>query len=148
MRQRGRQSAASLTLVSSGSLERMERPEPPAGTPDAQADVWRTVTASLAADWFRPEQLPLLSQYCRHVVAANVIAAAIEAWHDRQARPEAQLLVPKERWYAMQEYMALLDAQRKESAAIAQLATKMRLSHQSTYDKSKSKPAGGGRPWQ
>jgi hypothetical protein len=36
---------------------------------DAEAALWRDVTASLPAEWFRPEQLALLAQYCRHVVA-------------------------------------------------------------------------------
>ena len=72
---RGRKSRASLALVPevAGRIERLERPPPPAGLSDAEAAVWRDVTASLPAEWFRPEQLPLLAQYCRHVVAANQI---------------------------------------------------------------------------
>ena len=40
-------------------------------------------------------------------------------------------------------YAALLKAQRDEPASIAMLATKMRIAQQSTYDKSKRKPARG-----
>ena len=42
----------------------------------------------------------------------------------------------------------LLKMQERESRAIATLATKMRLSQQSTYDKSKRKPLMGKKPWQ
>jgi hypothetical protein len=46
--------------------------------PEAQAAVWRQTVDGLEADWFRPETLPLLQQYCRHVVASNILAARID----------------------------------------------------------------------
>lgn len=148
MRQRGRSSVASLSLVSSVSqVERVDRPRPLPGMPEAQAAVWLATVNSLAADWFRPEQLPLLAQYCRHVVAANVLAEEIEATQSALAHPELERGT-RARALIAQEYTALLAAQRNESAAIVQLATKMRISHQATYDKSKTKPAVGKRPWE
>ena len=38
----------------------------------------RQTVDGLEADWFRPETLPLLQQYCRHVVASNILAARID----------------------------------------------------------------------
>jgi hypothetical protein len=76
--QRGRRSLAALTLFGSTSqVERMPRPEPAADLSDAEAAVWRDVTASLPAEWFRPKQIPLLTQYCWHVVAADQIQTSL-----------------------------------------------------------------------
>jgi hypothetical protein len=158
--QRGRRSLAALTLVGATSnVERMPRPGPPAELSGPEAGIWRDVTASLPADWFRPEQIPLLTQYCRHVVRSNVIAAKI-AEHEEQTAFE-KALSPAElelRGYTpetlgalyemgLKTYDRLLKMQERESRTITLLATKMRLSQQSTYDKSKRKPVVGNRPW-
>lgn len=42
----------------------------------------------------------------------------------------------------------LLKMQERESRVITTLATKMRISQQSTYDKSKKKPLAGKKPWE
>jgi hypothetical protein len=156
---RGRRSAAALTLVGVGAggmqIERIERPAPPASFSDAESDVWRETTSALPADWFRPEQLPLLTQYCRHVVRANVIADKIatveEALAEIESRPAEQFESPAERsmlWeWSSKNYDRLLKQQERQSSLIIHLATKMRLTQQSTYDKSKRKPTVGARPW-
>ena len=41
----------------------------------------------------------------------------------------------------------LLKMQEREGRAISALATRMRLTQQSTYDKSKKKPTAALRPW-
>jgi hypothetical protein len=134
--QRGRRSAAALQLVeSAGTVETIERPRPPAELTGEEVEVWSTVVGAEAADWFRPSQLPLLAQYCRHVVRSNRIAHLIKV---AEAADEFDLA----------EYAGLLKMQERESRAIAMLATKMRLSQQSTYDKSKRKPVLGKRPWE
>lgn len=149
MRQRGRQSEAALTLVPvSGVVERIERPAPPAGMPEAQAGVWCAITASLDAEWFRPEQLPLLTQYCRHTVASNVLAEQIEQLQQEMSELQAATDgTAKDLWLHSKTYTELLAAQRGETAALVSLATKMRIAQQSTYDKSARKPALGDRPW-
>ena len=77
MIQRGRKSSAALTLVGSGTgqVSVVKRPEPPADLSDAEcADLAGHVVDSMPADWFRPEQLPVLKQFCRHVATADQVA--------------------------------------------------------------------------
>jgi hypothetical protein len=78
VRQRGRKSAAALTVISSSGVETVRRPEPPTELTDEQADEWRAVVMRLPADWFPRETHALLTQYCRHVVAARRVAQLIE----------------------------------------------------------------------
>jgi hypothetical protein len=145
MIQRGRRSNAALQLVGPGmgQVSVVQRPKPPAGMPESQCVYWRVVVDSMPADWFRPEQLPLLVQYCRHNVAADRIALMIEEGERRMLSSE-----PADFDLDIVSLDRLLKMQERESRAIATLATKMRLSQQSTYDKSKRKPLMGKKPWQ
>ena len=43
----------------------------------AARDVWLDVVENLPADWFEPVMLPVLEQYCRHVVEARRLNALI-----------------------------------------------------------------------
>jgi hypothetical protein len=135
MAQRGRKSASALALMQvAGTTQAIQRPDVPYDLTDDEGAVWRAVVDAEPADWFRPSQLPLLSQYCRHVVRANRVA---------------QLLLAEEKSESLEveNYDRLLKMQERESRAIASLATKMRIAQQSTYDKSKKKPTLAKRPW-
>ncbi len=131
---RGRTSAASLQVVTPTGLHVIERPRPPADLTDEQADEWRAVANSLPADWFGRETLPMLAQYCRHVVASKRVAALVAQC---EAGDELDL----------RDYDRLLKMQEREGRAITSLATKMRISQQSTYDKSKKKTEQVRKPW-
>jgi hypothetical protein len=78
MRQRGRKSAASLTVISASGIEQVRRPDPPAELTDEQGAEWRAVVGCLPADWLPRETHQLLAQYCRHVVGARRVAQLIE----------------------------------------------------------------------
>ena len=134
MRQRGRKSAASLEVVSS-NVAPIERPPAPDDLTDEQAEVWQKITSRMPADWFPAETWPLLGMYCRHVVAARRVAQLIA-----QAEESPDLEVETlDRLYKMQE---------RESRAMSSLATRMRLTQQSTYDKSRRKPIQVRKPWE
>jgi hypothetical protein len=90
---------------------------------DAQAHIWRRVVEDLPADWWTPKNYDLLSQYCRHVNESNRIASLIEGL--MQAGPDLEIA----------KYDKLLGAQEREGRAISSLATRMRLTQQSLYDK-------------
>lgn len=135
MEGRGRKSAASLSVISSNGIEAIERPRPPIELNDEQAFEWVAVVNRLPADWFGRETQGLLSQYCRHVVAARRVASLIAA---AEADPECSI----------KDYDRLLKMQEREGRAISSLATKMRLSQQTTYDKSKKKPGQTRKPWE
>lgn len=117
-------------------IESFERPDAPYDLTDAQADVWRAVVNGLPADWFPTETWPLLSQYCRHVVSAEHVAKLI---HDLEAKKDG---------FDVNEYDQLLKMQEREGRALSSLATRMRITQQATYDKSKTKPKQAKKLWE
>jgi hypothetical protein len=136
MRQRGRQSAASLTVISPNGIETLRRPDPPAELPDEQAEEWRAVVNRLAADWFPRETHQMLAQYCRHVVCARRVAQLIQS---AEAGDE----------FDVADYARLLRMQELKSRAISSLATRMRLTHQATVRAELArKPPVLPKPWE
>lgn len=136
MSQRGRKSAASLSVIGPGGVETIRRPEPPAELDDEQSQEWMSVVNRLPADWFPRETHGLLTQYCRHIVAARRVSQLIAA-HEGQEQID------------IDEYDKLLKMQEREGRAISSLATRMRISQQATFDKEKKKGKGGMRkPWE
>src|SRR5688572_24505166 len=77
MGQRGPKSAEALMIEHEGGtgvVLRVVRPDAPYNLTPEQANVWRAVVDDLPADWFRPHNLALLVQYCRHITTADAIA--------------------------------------------------------------------------
>lgn len=131
---RGRQSGAALAIVS--SVTSIARPEPPSELNDEQAEEWRAVVGRMPADWFGRETHGMLAQYCRRVVTSRRVAELI------QKAEEADT-------FDLKEYDLLLKMQDRESGAISSLATRMRISQHSNYDKKKSRASSTGkRPWE
>jgi hypothetical protein len=89
----------------------------------------------LPADWFGRETEALLTQYCRHIVASRRVAQLV-------AKAEADVECD------LKDYDRLLKMQEREGRAITSLATKMRISQQSTYDKSKKKQPSARKLWE
>lgn len=135
MNGRGRKSAASLSVISSNGIEAFERPKPPTDLTQEQAREWIEIVNRLPADWFGRETEPLLAQYCRHIVASRRVAKLVAA---AELDEECDL----------KDYDRLLKMQEREGRAVSSLATKMRISQQSTYDKSKKKPAQSRKLWE
>ena len=137
MAKRGRESSAAAELAHfAAPLTAVARPDAPYDLTDEQADEWRAVVNRMPADWFPRETWPLLAQYCRHVVNSRRVAQLVAA-----AEAGAELDVVT--------YDRLLKMQERESRCIASLATKMRVSQQTTYDKSRKKGSGGvTKPWE
>lgn len=117
-------------------IESVHRPDAPYDLTDAQAEVWRAVVDRLPADWFPQETWPLLTQYCRHVVSAEHVARLIH-------RLESQ-----EDGFDVGDYNQLLIMQEREGRALSSLATRMRITQQATYDKSKTKPKQAKKLWE
>ena len=135
---RGRKS--SLELVGTpGAVALIERPKPPLELTAEQSEVWVFVANAMPADWFTPENFPLLGQYCRHVVRARQLAQLIEQ--------QCSSLEMDTR-----EFTDLLGAETKQTAIIKSVATAMRLTQKARYDAQKSSTAKkrggtGKRPW-
>lgn len=113
---RGRKSADSLAIV---PVQTIERPDAPYDLTDEQSTEWWAVVNRMPADWFPRETHGMLSQYCRHVVAARRVAQLI-------AKAE------KSKTLDVDEYDKLLKMQEREGRAISSLATRMRISQQAT----------------
>lgn len=131
---RGRVSAADLAIVPMTPLGAVERQKPPHDLTDEEVEVWQGVVNAEPADWFSPSTVPLLTQYCRHVVAARQIGELKE-------RATAEMDLPT--------LDKLLQMQARESAAIALLATKMRIAQQSTTNhRGNKKPTPARKLWE
>jgi hypothetical protein len=138
MRKRGRRSAASILSGPQASvLDRVARPRAPHDLNDEEVEVWASVVEALPADYLGNETLPLLSQYCRHVIQARRIAELIER---ATADPELRI----------RDYHRLLRIQAGETAAMTSVATKLRISPQSTRTHRGNVRSGltGSRPWE
>lgn len=140
MAQRGRKSAASLAVVTSLPGQRHE---PPGELTDDQAAIWRSVVATKPTDWFGEDTHPLLSAYCRHIVAAQVLAEAIDTFNPAWLADEEGL----------KRYDRLLAMRERETRATTALARSMRLTQQSRYDHKTANTAANGssgarKPWE
>ena len=132
---RGRKSGASLQVVRPEDVERLARPEPPSHLTDEQAEEWRAVVDTLPAEWFSRETHSMLAQYCRHVVTARRVSQMIDS-AESEAAPDIDQL---DKLYKMQE---------REGRAMSSLATRMRMTQQATYDKSRKKPRTVKKLWE
>lgn len=136
MAKRGRVSVAALAVSSlAAPIETVQRPDAPYDLTDEQAKEWWAVVNRMPADWFPRETHGMLAQYCRHVVAARRVAELVKSV---EAENEFDLLA----------YDRALKMQEREGRAISSLATKMRISQQTTYDKSRKKPSAALKPWE
>ena len=132
---RGKQSSASLSVISADGLSAIERPKPPGELTPEQSAIWREVVNSMPADWFPRETLGLLSQYCRHAVSARRVAQLIAS-----AESDSD--------FDVEGYDRLLKMQEREGRAMSSLATRMRITQQATYDKTRKKPKQVSKPWE
>ena len=133
MGSRGRKSSQELTKAA--TIEVIERPDAPYDLTDEQSEEWWAVVNRMPADWFPRETHGLLAQYCRHIVAARRVADLVRA-HEEGTNLDVQ------------EYDRLLKMQEREGRAISSLATRMRISQQTTYDPKRKKGTPVKPPWE
>lgn len=135
---RGRKTSSQI-VAERAVVAHMERPKPQLDLTPAQSDEWVEIVNVLPADWFSPENYPLLAQYCRHIVNARQMAQLID---QECSSPEMDI----------RQYLDLLGAQHKQTTALKALAASMRLAQQAKYDTQKAAVTSkrGGtvkRPW-
>jgi hypothetical protein len=119
MQQRGRKSSAALTLVA-GSID--GRPGAPSDLTDFQKEVWERTVANETADQFRTAALQqLLREYVRHVETADRLSKQVDTATCQGTN------------YSLQELDTLLRMRDRETKALADKATKLRLTNQSRY---------------
>jgi hypothetical protein len=133
---RGRSSAAEMAIAPVTPMGSVARQKPPSELTDEEVEIWASVVASEPADWFSASTVPLLAQYCRHVISAKRIAELIER-HTGDAN------------LAIADYDKLLHMQDRESRVIVTLATKMRIAQQSTTNhRGNKKPTQARKLWE
>ena len=133
---RGRPSAASLEVARPSSVETIQRPDAPYDFTDEQSEEWWAVVNRLPADWFPRETHGVLAQYCRHVVAARKVAQLIKATETDEAGLD------------LDKYDQLLRMQEREGRALSSLATRLRITQQSTMSEKTKKPMQVKRLWE
>lgn len=133
---RGRKSKNELQAAKAVSVETIERPAPPDDLSDEQKAEWRTIVEALPGDWFGPETHALLAQYCRHAVAARRIAQIIAEYEKTK------------KGFDVEEYDRLLKMQEREGRALSSLGTRMRITQQTRYDKSRKRGSRARPPWE
>jgi hypothetical protein len=133
---RGPTSAAELAIVPVTPLGVQQRIEAPHDLTGEETEVWVAVVNAEPADHFSASTTPLLAQYCRHVISSRHVAELIE----RMIGGDLSL----------RDYNELLHMQERESRVIATLATKMRISQQSTINHrgNKNKPTQARKLWE
>lgn len=138
MADRGRKSAASLVVASPTSLS--HRLAPPLYLTAAQKAVWVSVVNSKPADWFGEEHAPMLAQYCRHKVTADLIAQQQECFEPNWMTDDEGL----------KRFNVLAAAMERESRCMNALLRSMRLTQQSLIraDKVVHSQGKGRKPWQ
>jgi hypothetical protein len=141
MATRGRKSAASLSVVA-GSID--GRPQPPGDLTKFQSELWQRTVAGEPLDQFRTATLQqLLKEYVRHCETAHILAGQIADFDPAWLADEDGL----------KRYDKLLLMRDRETKAIGDKATKLRLTNQSRYTPQAAATAAkntGGRakPWE
>lgn len=116
-----RKSAAALSVVV-GSID--GRPRCPSDLTDAQREVWERTVANEASTFFNTAALQqLLKEYCRHVISASKLAKMIEVVEQSKAFDEESI----------KAYDKLLGMRDRETKALGDKATKLRLTNQARY---------------
>ena len=120
MIQRGRKSAAALSIIPAATSF---RPKPPEHLTSVQAAEWRAIVARLPPTWFSRETHGLLIAYCRHFGNAKKVAEQLDAVRGECLRDPEGLAV-------FDKLSRLLE---REQRAMSSLATRLRLTQQSRF---------------
>ena len=147
MKQRGRKSG--LSVVRGDGISAVDRPEPLAELTNKQRIEWILIVNSLPADFFPPHSHNVLAQYCRHVVACRHVSLLIGQMEVVLDDEETRLRGTTPNTTDIDDYNRLLKMQERESRVLMSLATKMRLTQQSTIlpDKIRA-PTISAPPWE
>ncbi len=120
MLQHGRKSAEAASFL---QIVPQERPKPPPDLTEEQAREWTIIVNRMPADWFTPETHCLLEALVCHICLARMIAAELKA---TKAKTEFDRFERLAKMHFMQSH------------AMANLATKMRLTQRSMYGQRKT----------
>jgi hypothetical protein len=137
------------TLVSSadGPIIPSKREPPPKDLTPKQRAIWVEITNDLDRDWFS-DTAHLLKELVCHIDYARMLAGGIEAVRGQLV---GLPLGSKEERAMSRQLATLLRSHGKQSAAIANLSTKLRLTPQSRQSARRAdqvRHRTGSRPWE
>lgn len=143
MGSRGRKSSSELAIAVVDGVTCAKRQECPVHLTDAARAVWVQLVNDQPADAFSAKDVPLLEQYCRHVVQGRVLADQIDNFDGAWLADDDGL----------KRYDRLLAAHEREGRAASSLATRLRItrqavSHPETVGTANRKNSGTRKPWQ
>ena len=131
MTQRGRRSAASLSVVTSLPSG---RPPPPDRLSEPEQAEWRAIVGALSAHWFPRETHPALAALCRHTCRSRLLADQLTAAQVDPIKTVDGLAV-------LDKLCAMLE---RETRAIMALSRALRLTNQTRMDKGAAARSSGG----
>jgi phage terminase small subunit len=135
MRLVGGRTSAETKAAESALVElQLSRPKAPKSLTADQARLWARVVRAMPANWFREEMLEGLEAYCVAVTRWRAITADINRLQALGVIDEAFYRAVSREALAMRAMMAL--------------ATKLRLTPRSLYDKTKKRPVALRKPWE
>jgi phage terminase small subunit len=102
---------------------------------DEQAKHWREIVAKMPAHWFRTEALQVLEAYCVQIERRRLLAAKLNAM-EKAGKSDSR------------QYADLEGRENVAVRALIHLATKLRLTPQSAYDKTKKRTVALRNPWE
>jgi len=123
MKQKGRKSTASLSVIAPAG---QTRPDAPDDLNDAENALWRRITATKSVDYFDEGTLPLLAEYCRLKSTADLLASSISDY-------DPTWLLTDD---GVARFKSLVDLRDKAQGRMIALARSMRLTNQSRYQPS------------
>ncbi len=140
MKGRGRQSVNAAVIPGGWK----QRPDPPDGLTERQAEIWRETVSSEDPEFFATGATrAILADYCRHRESAERFSVVID-----QFKPEWLNTVK-----GLAHYRMLVRGREIETRASVTMATKLRLTNQSRWHEQNAMTAGkraakGPRPWE
>lgn len=140
MKQKGKKSAAQLSVI---STEALQRPAAPDDLLPDERDLWDAITATRVPDFFDVATLPLLAEYCRIKTRVDLLAEQLEDFDADWFKTDD----------GVKRYRNLSSCCDQAQGRMIALARSMRLTQQSRYvphtaGNKPKRPAGAQRLWQ
>ena len=137
---RGKQSSAALVVP---DVARDQRLAAPVHLSDAEREVWIELVNDQPADAFTVAHIPLIEQYCRHVIQSRLLS-------DEMLNFDRAWLSDDD---GLKRYDRLLAMHEREGRAASSLATRLRITRQATVHpvtagRAESKVARKPKPWE
>ena len=120
MKQKGRKSAAKMSVVTPLTVQ---RPKPPDDLLPHERELWEKITATKTVEWFDAGIIPLLAEYCRLKTSIDLMAEQIEDFDPEWFNGED----------GIKRYKMLSDIRDKAQGRMVSLARSMRLTNQSRF---------------